>query len=61
MRHVTSDLSGECEHVAGLEGRGQSDHLIENAASGPYVSLLIVRLTMDQLRAGGGCVGCEGV
>lgn len=40
------------EHVGAVEGRVQCGHLVEDAACGPDVSLLPVRLALQNLRAG---------
>lgn len=40
------------EHVGAVEGRAQRGHLVKDAAGRPDVSLLPVRLALQNLRAG---------
>jgi len=45
-----TDLGGQREHVAAVEGRPQRAHLIQQTAERPDVRLLTVRQTLHNLR-----------
>lgn len=46
---LNCDLGGEREHVVAVERRSERDHLIQDTAGSPHVSLLSVRLTFHDL------------
>lgn len=49
MFSLNRDLGGKREHVVAVEWRSESDHLIQDTAGGPHISLLSVRLAFHNL------------